>query len=127
MAMATQGIPNLVMSHMIVNSIQRHPELMDNHDFRAIASGRINIMLGGENQLSRIQRFMFILARLYKDLDVFSIISLEILVELLLCCFGYTKIASFVSLGVFAFLFVLYTFNFFRTYRRDFLYLSKPF
>lgn len=126
-AMAVQGIPNLVMSHMIVDSMQCHPELMENHNFRAIASGQINIILVEENQLSRIQRLLFVLARLYKGLDVFSIISLEILVELLLCYFGYTTIASFVGLGVLVFLFVLHTLNFLRTFRRDFLYLSKPF
>lgn len=126
-AMVVQQISNLVMSHMIVNSIQHNPELMDNHDFRAIASSQIDIILSEGNQLSRVQRLMFVLAKLYKGINVFSIISLEILVELLLSWFGYAGIASYVGLGVLFFLFFLFVFNFIRTFRRDFLYLSKPF
>ena len=126
-AMAGQGIPNLVMSDMIVNSIRKKSEMMDNRNFRIIASGRINVMLGEKNQLSRLERVLLSIANLYKDIDVIGIISLEILIELLLSWLGFHKIAMYFGLGVFLSLFILLTLNFIRTFRRNFSYLSKPF
>ncbi len=125
-AIAALGIPNLVMSHMVVNSIQRHPELLDNPDFRTISSSRINIILE-EEQLSQRQKILVFLANLYKGFDVFSIISLTILVELLFHVFGYATTSFFVGLGVLSLLFVLHVLNFFRTFKRDYMYLCKPF
>jgi hypothetical protein len=126
-AMAGQGIPNLVMSDMIVNSIRKKPEVMDNRSFRIIASGRINVMLDEGNQLSRLERVLLSIANFYKGIDVIGIISLGILIELLLSWLGFHKIAMYFGLGVFLSLFILLTLNFIRTFRRNFSYLSKPF
>jgi len=126
-AMAGQGIPNLVMSDMIINSIRKKPEVIDNSGFRIIASGRINIVLDEGAQTSWPQRALLNIAKLYKGIDVICIISLEILIELLLCWFGYRQSAMYLGLGVFAFLFMLLTLNFIRTFRRDFVYLNRSF
>jgi hypothetical protein len=121
-AMTLQGIPNLVMSDIIVNSIKKNPALMDNNIFRKIVSSRINIMLGEENQLSHAKGFLFKLAKLYRGLDVFS---LEILAELLLSWSGYSKSAEFLGFCVLSSLLILFTLNYIRTFRRNFLYLNR--
>jgi hypothetical protein len=126
-AMTVQGIPNLVMSDIIVNSIKKNPALMDNNTLRNIVSSRTNIMLGEEKQLSHVKGFLFRLAKLYRGIDVFSIISLEILAELLLSWSGYSKIAELLGLCVLSSLLTLFTLNFIRTFRRNFLYLNRPF
>jgi len=126
-AICAQGIPNLVMSHIILNSMQENPKLMNNNKFRAIALHQINILLSEEYQLSLTKKAFFKLAKLYKSIDAFGVISLDILLELLLSWFGYLEIASYLGLSVLFFLFFLFMFNFSRTFRRDFLYLSTPF
>ena len=126
-AMAGQGIPNLVMSDMIVGGIRKKPEVMDNPIFRIIASGRINVMFDEGKQLSRLQKGLLGIAHFYRGIDVINIISLEILIELLLSRLGFPEIAMCLGLGVFLSLFILLTLNFIRTFRRDFLYLNRPF
>jgi hypothetical protein len=126
-AIAGIGIPNFAMSSIIVNTIQTDAKVLDNQKFRMIVSGRINIFLKNSKQISWFKKILLNIANAYKGVNMISLVSLLVLLELLFSVIDYNKIGSYVGLGGFVLLAVLLILNFVRTFRRNFLYLNKQF
>lgn len=126
-AIAGIGIPNLVMSSIIVNAVQVNAKVLDNSKFRTIIFGHIHVFLEKSKYMSWFKKILLIVANLYKGISIINIVSFLILIELLLTGIGYNIMGRYIGLGGFVLFTILLIFNFIRTFRRNFLYLDRSF
>lgn len=126
-AISVNGLPILVASNIIVDSIKQSPIILNNSKFIMIITRKINVFLEDITDTFNLKKVLFIIAKLYVGLGVLFFISLDIIIEFTLCYFNYERLASYLNLFVLFLLFTLLLFNLVRTFFRNYVYLNKTF